>query len=90
MKKIKLKDKKFIEAYLLNGFIASRAYIEVHGEDKAKNARQNAWGLMQKPEVKEYLVMRQKEIELLLDVPYNEIMQKLRKIIENTRRFKRI
>ncbi len=68
-----IKQKLFCEEYLANGMNATQAYKKIYKKDKAYYAV----NLMKKPEVKEYIEARRKEMFEAYNIDYMRVMEEI-------------
>ena len=68
-----IKQKLFCEEYLANGMNATQAYKKIYKNDKPYYAV----NLMKKPEVKEYIEARRKEMFEAYNIDYMRVMEEI-------------
>lgn len=69
------KQKLFCEEYLSNGMNATQAYLKVYKNKEGKAGY--AVQLMKKPEIKEYIETRRKEIFEAYNIDYMRVMEEI-------------
>ena len=73
-------QKRFADTYLANGYNATQAYSSVFPKASYNTCRNNAYALLRKPAVAEYVAARRKEIYDSLAIDAEHIAQKLAEI----------
>ena len=70
------KNKEFAREYIANHYNGTQAYLKVY-ECSYENAVRKAWGLVQKPEVQEYIKELQKERVEALNISADRLLEEL-------------
>ena len=73
-------QKRFADTYLSNGYNATQAYSSVFPNASYNTCKNNAYALLRKPAVAEYVAARRKEIYDSLAIDAEHVAQKLAEI----------
>jgi len=85
MKNLTEKEIRFVEEYVLNGYVGSRAYALAYSTDNKNLAKAEAWSLLRKPHIQEAISASEKscrQIAREMSLDRKSILYELKKIIK--------